>query len=75
MINIYKSLTLLVISFCEPFAQSEMSNSVEWRNQFFAGRDAKGLGCLRGKNVPRHAQINLRFANKQGAGFNYLPTD
>lgn len=29
----------------------------------------------RGRNAPRHAQINLRFTNKQGAGFNYLPTD
>lgn len=55
-----------------------MSNGLEWCNQFFAhverdGRESTSSSAKR--NAPRHAQINLRFANKQGAGFNYLSTD
>lgn len=38
-------------------------------------RESTSSSAKRGRNAPRHAQINLRFANKQGAGFNYLSTD
>lgn len=50
---------------------------VERRNQFFTyvGCESTSSSAKRGRNAPRHAQINLRFANKQGAGFNYLSTD
>lgn len=58
-----------------------MSNRVEWRNQFFVytyildAKEEPSSSANRERNAPRHAQINLRFANKQGAGFNYPSTD